>query len=94
MSERSLSIVDGGRRHARIQVERLLELADEAGEQTIRFAKSTRGGNSPRNKERVRIISGNPSLMGKCVGAGDWIGQWAFEVTVDDARRWLKGLKK
>jgi hypothetical protein len=51
-------------------------------------------GNSPRNWERARIVSGRPSLMGRCIGAGHICGQWRFDVRVEDLERWLDGVEK
>jgi hypothetical protein len=52
-----------------------------------------RGGNSPRNWSRCRVISGKPSLMGRCVGPGAVVGSWLYDVRVDDLEKWLKTRK-
>jgi hypothetical protein len=61
------------------------------GLEYILLVKSTSGGNSPKNWTRCRVMPGKPALMGRCVGAGQHIGQWLFEVTVDELEAWMKG---
>jgi hypothetical protein len=51
-------------------------------------------GNSPRNWERAIIARGRPSLIGRCIGAGKWPGQWIFDVRLDVVEAWLVGVEK
>lgn len=53
-----------------------------------------RGGNSPKNWSRCRVISGRPSLMGRCVGPGAIVGSWKYDVRVDELEAWLKAQEK
>jgi len=50
-------------------------------------------GNSPKNWDRAIIFRGKPSLIGRCIGAGKWPGQWLFDVRVEVAEAWLAGLE-
>lgn len=47
-------------------------------------------GNSPKPWDRCRVISGKPCLMGRCIGPGNIVGQWRFDVRVSELEAWLK----
>lgn len=51
-------------------------------------------GNSPRNWERAIVARGKPSLIGRCIGAGRWPGQWVFDCKLDVVEAWLRGVEK
>jgi len=63
--------------------------AKSKGHEWVLLVKYTRGGNSPRTWDRCRIVSGRPSLMGRCVGPGAIVGSWLFDVRAVDLEKWL-----
>lgn len=47
---------------------------------------------SPRNWDRVRLITGKPSLMGRIVGAtGRRPGEYLVDVKLVELEAWLQG---
>jgi hypothetical protein len=64
--------------------------AKARGHEWVQLVRTTRGGNSPRNWTRARVISARPSLHGRCIGAGNICGSWIFDVRIAELESFLE----
>ena len=62
--------------------------ARELGHEHVQLVKYLR--RPPKTWDRVRVVTGKPSLMGKCIGAtGHAPGQYLFDVKLVELEAWL-----